>query len=91
MRVAGVVAEYNPFHLGHAFHLAETWRRLGAEGCGGVRHEAAIGSRGGRPPSWTNGRGRSAPSWAGADLVLELPTWAVSFGGGVRPGREWRY
>ena len=27
MRVVGVIAEYNPFHLGHAHHLAEA-RRL---------------------------------------------------------------
>ena len=29
MTVAGVVAEYNPFHPGHAFHLGETRRALG--------------------------------------------------------------
>ena len=27
MTAVGIVAEYNPFHLGHAWHLAET-RRL---------------------------------------------------------------
>ena len=31
METAGIVAEYNPFHGGHAFHIAETRRRLG--GC----------------------------------------------------------
>ena len=31
MTVCGVVAEYNPFHAGHAHHLAETRRRLGAD------------------------------------------------------------
>ena len=31
MTVAGIVAEYNPFHLGHAFHLARTRERLGLD------------------------------------------------------------
>ena len=29
METAGIVAEYNPFHRGHAWHIAETRRRLG--------------------------------------------------------------
>ena len=24
MKIAGVICEYNPFHRGHAYHLAET-------------------------------------------------------------------
>ena len=31
MTVCGVVAEYNPFHAGHAHPIAETRRALGAE------------------------------------------------------------
>ncbi len=31
MRLVGVVCEYNPFHLGHAWHLAETRRLTGAD------------------------------------------------------------
>ena len=31
MKVVGVVAEYNPFHAGHAHHLSEAKRRSGAE------------------------------------------------------------
>ena len=31
MRVVGVIAEYNPFHLGHAHHLAEARRLSGAD------------------------------------------------------------
>lgn len=33
MEVCGVVAEYNPFHAGHAHHLAETRRKLGEDVC----------------------------------------------------------
>ena len=31
MSVIGVVAEYNPFHLGHEHHLTETVRQLGED------------------------------------------------------------
>ena len=77
MNVVGIVAEYNPFHAGHAFHLAETRRRLGA--CTAVavmsgnfvqRGECAVLDK------WS--RVRLALE-GGVDLVLELPTvWAVS-------------
>lgn len=77
MNVVGIVAEYNPFHAGHAFHLAETRRRLGA--CTAVavmsgnfvqRGECAVLDK------WS--RTRLALE-GGVDLVLELPTvWAVS-------------
>ena len=30
MTVCGIVAEYNPFHAGHAHHIAETRRLLSA-------------------------------------------------------------
>ena len=31
MATAGIVAEYNPFHWGHAWHIARTRRTLGAD------------------------------------------------------------
>ena len=31
MHVVGIVAEYNPFHTGHAYQIAESRRRLGAD------------------------------------------------------------
>ena len=78
MNVAGIVAEYNPFHRGHAWHLAETRRLLGADAgivCAMSGHwvqgaDCALADK------WT----RAALALAGgADLVLELPTvWAVS-------------
>ena len=72
MRWFGVVCEYNPFHRGHAWHLAETRRRLGGEwGCVCVmsghfvqRGEGALLPK----------ESRAAMALAGgADLVLELP------------------
>ena len=77
MTVAGVVAEYNPFHPGHALHLRETRRALGECAVAAVmsgnfvqRGECAVLDK------WTRAR---AALEGGADLVLELPTvWAVS-------------
>lgn len=78
MKIVGVVAEYNPFHAGHRYHIEETRRRIG-EDCAVVavmsgnfvqRGECAITDK------WT--RARMALE-GGADLVLELPTvWAAS-------------
>ena len=77
MNTAGIVAEYNPFHAGHAFHIAETRRQLGdcaviavMSGNWVQRGECAVLDK------WT--RARSALE-GGVDLVLELPTvYAVS-------------
>ncbi|MGN1367515.1 MAG: nucleotidyltransferase family protein [Aristaeellaceae bacterium] len=76
MRVVGVIAEYNPFHLGHAHHLAEARRLAGADAVVVVmssvftqRGDAAL-----LPPA---DRARMALS-AGADAVFALPAaWAV--------------
>ena len=78
MTVAGIVAEYNPFHLGHAYHLARTREVLGPDGavvCAMSGHwvqrgECAVADK------WT----RAALALAGgADLVLDLPTpWAMA-------------
>ena len=70
MKIAGIVAEYNPFHNGHAWHIARTR----AAGCDRVivcmaghftqRGEAAILSK------WDRARMALA---CGADAVFELP------------------
>lgn len=70
MRIAGIIAEYNPFHNGHAWHIART-REAGYD-CvivcmGGhftQRGEAAMLSR------WDRARMALA---CGADAVFELP------------------
>lgn len=72
MRVCGIVSEYNPFHLGHARHIAETRARIGEEaavvccmsGDFVQRGEAAILPKHLRA---------EAAVLCGADLVLELP------------------
>lgn len=78
MGTAGIVTEYNPFHTGHAYQLAETRRALG-EGAALVcvmsgnfvqRGECAILDK------WSRAH---CALLGGADLVLELPTpWAAA-------------
>jgi len=72
MRVCGVVCEYNPFHRGHALHLAKAREITGADYIVCVM-SGALTQRGhfARHDKWT--RAQMALS-CGADLVLELPT-----------------
>ena len=78
MSVAGIVAEYNPFHTGHAYHIAQTRRALGEDaavicvmsGNWVQRGECALTDK------WTRA---GLALRGGADLVLELPLpWAVA-------------
>lgn len=86
MKVIGIVAEYNPFHFGHAFHLEESRRSLGGDtalvcvmsGDFVQRGEAALYSKFARA---------EAACRSGADLVLELPLpWALSSAEGFARG-----
>lgn len=80
MRVAGIVAEYNPFHNGHAHHIEKT--RESGGGCEAT-HVVAVMSgsfvqRG--EPAMLNKFDRARAALAGgADLVLELPLpWSLT-------------
>lgn len=78
MKIVGIVAEYNPFHAGHRYHIEETRRRLGEECCVVAAMSGNFVQRGGAAitDKWT--RARMALE-GGADLILELPTvWAAS-------------
>jgi len=86
MKAVGIVTEYNPFHTGHAYHIAETRRLLGEDrpvvcvmsGNWVQRGECALTDK------WT--RARLALT-GGADLVLELPLpWAISSAEGFARG-----
>ena len=71
MRVAGIIAEYNPFHNGHAYHLRRAGELTGAD------HILVVLSG----PFTQRGEPAIVDKWArtrmalacGADLVLELP------------------
>lgn len=71
MQVCGVICEYNPFHRGHALHLARA-RALSGVDYVVCAMSGAITQRGAfaRHDKWTRAR---AALMGGADLVLELP------------------
>ena len=85
MGVVGIIAEYNPFHAGHALHIRETRNLLGDCAVVAVmsgnfvqRGECALLDK------WTRAR---AALEGGADLVLELPTvWAAASAEGFARG-----
>ncbi len=86
MGAVGIIAEYNPFHKGHAYHILETRRRLGEErpiicvmsGSWVQRGECALTDK------WTRA---ALALQGGGDLVLELPLpWAVSSAEGFARG-----
>ncbi len=75
MKTAGIIAEYNPFHNGHQYHIEETRRRTGAD------HIVAVMSgdfvqRGAPALLSKYDRARMA-LLSGADLVFELPVTAA--------------
>lgn len=86
MKITGIVAEYNPFHTGHAYQIAQT-RRMFDQEMGVVavmsgnwvqQADSAIADK------WTRTR---LALMGGADLVLELPTvWATASAEGFARG-----
>jgi len=74
MRVCGIIAEYDPFHLGHRFHL-ESARQLSGADYVVVVLGGAFSQRGEAMLFSTQDRARMA-LLSGADLVLGMP---VSF------------
>lgn len=76
LRILGVVAEYDPFHRGHAYHLSEA-RRLLSPDAVFVALSPCFTQRG--APALLSPHDRAACALAaGADAVFALPvTWAV--------------
>jgi len=76
MKLVGVVAEYNPFTLGHAHHLAEARRISGADGVVVVMSSTFV-QRGAPALLSPHARAEMALQ-CGADAVLALPVmWSV--------------
>ena len=72
MKVAGIIAEYNPFHKGHQYHIEETRKKTGVDyvvvvmsGDYVQRGEPAIADKYTRTGLALSG---------GADLIIEMPT-----------------
>lgn len=79
MRIAGIIAEYDPFHNGHAAHITATR----AESGGNATHVVAVISgcftQRGEPALLSKFRRAEMALSCGADLVLEMPLpWAMA-------------
>lgn len=73
MKIAGITAEYNPFHNGHVYHIEKTREQAEADCVIAVmsgdftqRGEPAVCDK------WERAKA-AVSTWKGADLVLELP------------------
>lgn len=85
MKIAGVIAEYNPFHNGHAHHLKET-RRMGNCDYIVVCMDGSFTQRGEPACMDKWARARIALN-CGADAVFELPAlWALQPADGFARG-----
>ena len=84
--VIGIVAEYNPFHNGHARLIEQTRARLGAD-CPVVCVMSGDFVQRGSPAVYAKFARAEAAARCGADLVLELPLpWALSSAEGFARG-----
>lgn len=71
MKVVGIVSEYNPFHLGHQYHIDATKKSLNPDGVIAVMSGSFV--QRGAPAcvdKWTRAK---MALMSGVDLVLELP------------------
>jgi len=72
MRLCAIIAEYNPFHAGHAYHIQKTKEKSGCD------HVVCLMSgnfvQRGEPAIFDKWHRAKAAVACGADLVLELPT-----------------
>lgn len=71
MNIAGIIAEYNPFHLGHHHHLEETRRLTGADYVIVVLSGNFV--QRGEPAILDKSLRTRMALMGGADCVLELP------------------
>ena len=84
--VIGIVAEYNPFHNGHARLIEQTRAQLGAV-CPVVCVMSGDFVQRGSPAVYSKFARAEAAARCGADLVLELPLpWSLSSAEGFARG-----
>lgn len=78
MTIAGIVAEYNPFHLGHEYQIQETRRILGEDTAIVCVMSGDFVQRG-EPAIFSKYARAEAAVRCGVDLVIELPLpWSVA-------------
>ena len=73
MKVSGIVAEYNPFHNGHKYHIEETRRITGCDAVAAVMSGSFV--QRGEPSVFDKWSRAAAAIEGGVDLVLELPVY----------------
>ena len=71
MKIAAIVCEYNPFHTGHAHHIAKTREKTGADAILCLMSGNFV--QRGRPAMFDKFFRAEMALLNGADLVLELP------------------
>ena len=86
MNICGITAEYNPFHAGHQYHIAQTRALLGEDTAVVCAMSGSFVQRGEAAVFTKNARAEAAVK-CGADLVLELPLpWVLSSAEGFARG-----
>ncbi len=83
MNIAGIIAEYDPFHIGHAYHIRKT-KELGADAVCVVMSGDCV--QRGMPAFFSKFDRAEAAVKNGADLVLELPVQYAAAGTPVFAG-----
>ena len=73
MKTVGIIAEYNPFHNGHAYQIAKAKEMTGADYCVVVMSGDFV--QRGTPAVMDKYLRAEAALLHGADLVLELPVY----------------
>ena len=73
MQTIGIVAEYNPFHCGHQYHIAQSKLQC-PEADGIIAVMSGNFTQRGEPAIFDKWTRTKAALQGGADLVLELPT-----------------
>ena len=77
MKLTGIIAEYNPFHSGHEFHIKKAKELTGSDCCGVVMSGDFV--QRGEPAVYSKYIRTRMALCCGADLVVELPSaFAVS-------------
>lgn len=71
MKIAGIIAEYNPFHKGHAFHIQKTRELTGADYVIVVMSGSFV--QRGAPALFSKHTRAEMALRCGADIVAELP------------------
>ena len=71
MKCVGIIAEYNPFHNGHAYHIDEAKRASGADAAVVVMSGSFV--QRGEPACMNKFVRRRDAVLGGADMVIELP------------------